>query len=328
MPEDPEYAPERYAQCMRLLWLAASMKSFDVVVCLLPTDEANISMCELVADMVPMLQYTRSRDPSPPQVVTYLSTPSPYDFAGIDPAPLVIPRRMAMPSLICEVLHPTAHWSGSLEASEPHDAEASQPGASPTGATPGADAGSSKCEGSISFADRSVSPPTSAERPAQGHVGGERSAPRHSTSGKTAADAFISIKFSPTPKSNRRSRSCAAAANAVIAANRLAAAAGNEPQLQSPPPLQAQRPSPPSQPAPLILPGSSAPSPITQPTQLSPLPRSTPSPTSQPAVPAASPTSPQPNPPQVPPTQPSMAQPSPTPPSSTQPSPTPQPPPL
>ena len=40
MPEDPEYAPERYAQCMRLLWLAASMKSFDVVVCLLPTDEA------------------------------------------------------------------------------------------------------------------------------------------------------------------------------------------------------------------------------------------------------------------------------------------------
>lgn len=76
MPQEVDDDPVRYAQCMRLLWLAASMKSFDVVVCLLPADYDNIEMCQLVSDMVPMLQYTRKRDPSPPQVVVALHHPA------------------------------------------------------------------------------------------------------------------------------------------------------------------------------------------------------------------------------------------------------------
>ena len=40
---------------MRLLWLASSMRSVDVVVSLLPTDDENIAICSLVNDMGPML---------------------------------------------------------------------------------------------------------------------------------------------------------------------------------------------------------------------------------------------------------------------------------
>ena len=36
MPTTVEENPQQYAQYMRLLWLAASMKSFDVLVLLLP----------------------------------------------------------------------------------------------------------------------------------------------------------------------------------------------------------------------------------------------------------------------------------------------------
>jgi len=122
MPEDPIEDPDRYAQCMRLLWLAASMKSFDVVVCLLPSDEENTSVCELIGDMVPMLQYTRKRDPSPPQVVVALSSADCLDdMTYLSPLPLVIPRAasLTVPALICEVLHPAAHWSGSLDSVDP-----------------------------------------------------------------------------------------------------------------------------------------------------------------------------------------------------------------
>jgi len=129
MPEDPDEDPERYAQCMRLLWLAASMKAFDVVVLLLPTEEANAAMCELISDMVPMLQFTRKRDPQPPQVVVALPTDTARSLASqhlsplahLVPEPLVITRGSALSSLVCEVLHPAAHWSGSLESE--HKAE-------------------------------------------------------------------------------------------------------------------------------------------------------------------------------------------------------------
>ena len=124
MPEDPSEDPVRYAQCIRLLWLAASMKAFDVVVVLLESDAANAAMCELIGDMVPMLHFTRKRDPSPPQVVVALAdademTRRQFDF--LSPKPLLIPRSVALPSLVCEVLHPTAHWSASLDDDEPTD---------------------------------------------------------------------------------------------------------------------------------------------------------------------------------------------------------------
>ena len=67
---------------MRLLWLATSMKSFDVLVALLPTDEQNLAICDLVEhpnsnpnpnphpSPYPNPHPSRSRSPTPisPQV--------------------------------------------------------------------------------------------------------------------------------------------------------------------------------------------------------------------------------------------------------------------
>ena len=52
---------------MRLLWLATSMKSFDVLVALLPTDEQNLAICDLVADMLPLLHSVHKHQRQPPQ---------------------------------------------------------------------------------------------------------------------------------------------------------------------------------------------------------------------------------------------------------------------
>ena len=78
------------------------MKSFDVVVCLLSTDEETLSMCELVGEMVPMLRYTRRSDPAMPQVVAALTSTSSLDRYSLTRTPLVIPRHLslALPSLI------------------------------------------------------------------------------------------------------------------------------------------------------------------------------------------------------------------------------------
>ena len=156
MPEDPSEDPVRYAQCMRLLWLAASMKAFDVVICLLPTDEENLAMCELIGDMAPMLQYTRRRESAPPQVVAVLGAPERHREAlrELSPAPLVLPRRTAMPSLVCEVLHPAAHWSGALDSTgrEPMSldaavvAAAAATGAPAPGGAPADDEGDGKAD--------------------------------------------------------------------------------------------------------------------------------------------------------------------------------------
>ena len=115
MPEDAENNPERYAQCMRLLWLAASMKSFDVLVALLPTDKANLEICGLVADMLPLLQSVHKHQRQPPQVLVTLSSEDVLRGHDLSPRPFVIPHHKAVPSLVCEVLHPMAHWSGALE---------------------------------------------------------------------------------------------------------------------------------------------------------------------------------------------------------------------
>ena len=53
---------------MRLLWLATSMKSFDVLVALLPTDKENLDVCGLVADMLPLLHSVHKHQRQPPQV--------------------------------------------------------------------------------------------------------------------------------------------------------------------------------------------------------------------------------------------------------------------
>ena len=188
MPEDPDEDPERYAQCMRLLWLAASMKSFDVVVCLLSTDDANVAMCELIGDMVPMLQFTRKRDPSPPQVLVTLSGRAEAyrdTFSEILPSPLVLPRRTAMPSLVCEVLHPAAHWSGSLDKEEPDGGA----GRISHGDLDGDDADGNEDETPQHSPVRSPleSAPVSRHKPG-------------------AAEAFSAIKFTPTKRGSKFGR--------------------------------------------------------------------------------------------------------------------------
>ena len=114
MPEDAEHNPERYAQCMRLLWLAASMKSFDVLVALLPTDQQNLEICRLVADMLPLLQSVHKHQRAPPQVLIALGDEAALADLSLAPQPFVVPMHSALPSLVCEVLHPMAHWSGPL----------------------------------------------------------------------------------------------------------------------------------------------------------------------------------------------------------------------
>jgi len=124
MPVSPEEAPERYARCMRLLLLASGMKSFDVVVLMLSTDDENLRMNALLNDMRQMLRFvTRSKteyDGRPQVVIPVFNDQRAKDFEeqaeekGL-PTPLIIPRRAALPGLVCEVLHPNAHWTGSLE---------------------------------------------------------------------------------------------------------------------------------------------------------------------------------------------------------------------
>ena len=194
MPEDPDEDPVRYAQCMRLLWLAASMKSFDVVVCLLATDDANVDMCELISDMVPMLQFTRKLDPQPPQVLVTL-TGSDADnrklLEGIRPMPLVLPRRTAMPSLVCEVLHPDAHWTGALDRWAGQRGVWEDGGGGDGGADDGADGGADgggHAEGQDGF-DKDDAP----------RGGANDTSPMHTRPGSPRGYKPGAWAFSPTP---------------------------------------------------------------------------------------------------------------------------------
>jgi hypothetical protein len=51
-----------------------------------------------------------------PQVVVPLGDAADFAdvLASLQPAPLVIPTHGLLPLLICEVLHPLAHWTGSF----------------------------------------------------------------------------------------------------------------------------------------------------------------------------------------------------------------------
>ena len=113
MPASKEEEPDYYSRCMRLLLLASAMKSFDVVVLLGATDDENVRLFNVVSDMRLVLKYVTRRKneiEGRPQVLVALLNDSQRrsdleqisTLARQDP-PLVIPRRAALPSLVCEV---------------------------------------------------------------------------------------------------------------------------------------------------------------------------------------------------------------------------------
>jgi len=128
MPAEQGENPDRYARSMRLLWLAASMKNFDVVIAVLPTDGENIALLRLIHDMLPLLLAVRKHGGAPPQVLVQLDDPAMLTGLQLHPKPLVIPKLIVLPSLICEILHPTAHWTGVLGMQAEEDARNSSSG--------------------------------------------------------------------------------------------------------------------------------------------------------------------------------------------------------
>jgi len=118
LPERVADDPDSFGQGMRLLWHAACMKNLDVIVVLLP-DPQCINICQLVHDMLPLLQAVRKADASEvPQLVCSLSNPALLRGRDLTPAPLVIAAERALSSLVAEVLHPTAHWTGTLDPAD------------------------------------------------------------------------------------------------------------------------------------------------------------------------------------------------------------------
>mmetsp|Transcript_42586 Transcript_42586/g.141674 ORF Transcript_42586/g.141674 Transcript_42586/m.141674 type:complete len:296 (-) Transcript_42586:442-1329(-) len=109
---------------MRLLWLAASMKNLDVILVLLPTDGECLEVCHLISEAMPLVeQARRQRWSKPPQVIVSLRDDAAAAklTASLTPPPLVVGPTLALPRLICEVLHPMAHWTGSFESTPMQD---------------------------------------------------------------------------------------------------------------------------------------------------------------------------------------------------------------
>jgi len=126
MPSEPElpkriaeamsHNPDFYARSMRLLWVFASMKNIDVIVVLLPTDAECVQMCELIAEMLPLVKAVRKLELlEMPQVVVSLTNGDLVEDIDLDPPPLVISQPTSLQALVCEILHPTAHWTGQLD---------------------------------------------------------------------------------------------------------------------------------------------------------------------------------------------------------------------
>lgn len=114
----------RFADSMRLLWLAASMKNLDVILVLLPTDSECLEVCNLISEAMPLVeQARRQRWSKPPQVIVSLRDDAAAAklTASLTPPPLVVGPTLALPRLICEVLHPMAHWTGSFESTPMQD---------------------------------------------------------------------------------------------------------------------------------------------------------------------------------------------------------------
>mmetsp|Transcript_58763 Transcript_58763/g.161249 ORF Transcript_58763/g.161249 Transcript_58763/m.161249 type:complete len:124 (-) Transcript_58763:685-1056(-) len=78
--------------------------------------------------MLPVVLAVRKRlQREVPQVLAALDDEAALDADCWSP-PFVVPRAVALPSLVCEVLHPAAHWTGSLSGSEdPDDADDAEP---------------------------------------------------------------------------------------------------------------------------------------------------------------------------------------------------------
>ena len=68
----------------------------------------------------------------PAQVLVTLDEPDALD-AVCWSTPFVVPRAVALPSLVCEVLHPAAHWTVSLTGSEDPEADADDAEVASTG---------------------------------------------------------------------------------------------------------------------------------------------------------------------------------------------------
>ena len=134
----------RFADSMRLLWLAASMKNLDVILVLLPTDSECLEVCHLISEAMPLVEQARRDCPrltevargcprlpeirlpelpetvplveqarrqrwsKPPQVIVSLRDDAAAAklTASLTPPPLVVGPTLALPRLICEVLPP------------------------------------------------------------------------------------------------------------------------------------------------------------------------------------------------------------------------------
>merc|ERR1712151_648021 len=74
-------------------------------------------MCDLINEMLPTLQAICEKNGSDvPQIVVSLNDTTVLDELDppLDPPPLVIGESMMLPPLVCEILHPSAHWTGSF----------------------------------------------------------------------------------------------------------------------------------------------------------------------------------------------------------------------
>ncbi len=113
-----EADPQKYAQSMRLLWLAASMKNLDVILVLLRDESDVANACRLVTEMLDMIGVARKRteEPPPQLVVSLPDGATSRALELLSPAPFIIRKdESALPHLVCEVLHPLAHYTGSFE---------------------------------------------------------------------------------------------------------------------------------------------------------------------------------------------------------------------
>jgi len=103
---------------MRLLWLIANMKNCDTIVVLPPSDAECLELCELISEVMPLVKTVRKLELGAlelPQVVVSLHDPNLLDEVDLGRPPLVINKLTALESLIGQVLHPTAHWTGTLD---------------------------------------------------------------------------------------------------------------------------------------------------------------------------------------------------------------------
>jgi len=101
---------------LRLVKAAVGMKNIDVIIVLLPNDQDCYEMCELISGALPLIQNVRRlSDLQMPQVVVALEDPTALNDVVLAKPPLIINKSNVFLPLLTEILHPTAHWTGSLD---------------------------------------------------------------------------------------------------------------------------------------------------------------------------------------------------------------------